>query len=217
MRSVRRDVRADGSGNAAPLRYLPGPPATITSGLAFPVAVAVTTGKTIIMGPYKKQGKVMISNGDWVSGGYALKSNVTGNITVAAKIVITGPCSNGGTDTMTVPLQSMTYASPAGDGWLPTRFSISPLSWQGSVQVGVDTPTICGGVGDLNAKKGAFLTATLSANPTQPGATVKFRFKYSDPAAKGRPNTNCMSSNPFVILNCLTLWSGPEAYELDDL
>ena len=204
------------NGNAAPLRYLPGPPADLTSGMAFPVAVAVTTGQTIVMGPYKKQGKAMISNGDWVSGGYSLKSNVTGTLAVAARITITGKCSNGGTDTLTIPLQTMTYSDPADHvGWLPVSSTLNPLSWQGAVQVGVDTPAVCGGAGNLNAKKGAILTATISVSPLESDRTVKFRFKYRDPAAKGRPNVTCMSTSLVSLLSCLAPWSGPVAFEID--
>jgi hypothetical protein len=79
--------------------------------------------------------------------------------------------------------------------WLPTGDANSVLSWQGSVRVGVTSPAICGGVGKLDASKGAVFTATVSASPPQPGATVTFRFKYRDPAAKGKPNTNCLDTS----------------------
>jgi hypothetical protein len=120
---------------------------------------------------------------------------MTGDLTVVAKVTITGPCSNGGTDTVTVPLATMTYSNPSGaKDWLPTGDANSVLSWQGSVQVGVNSPAVCGGVGKLHASKGAVFTATVSASPSQPGALVTFRFKYRDPAAKGKPNTNCLDT-----------------------
>jgi SdrD B-like protein len=157
--------------------------------------VFVPITKKVSIGPSSMEGAIKITNGDWVNGGYSFKSNVTGDLTVVAKVTITGPCSNGGTDTVTVPLATMTFTNPSGaKDWLPTGDANSVLSWQGSVQVGVNSPAVCGGVGKLDASKGAVFTATVSANPSQPGATVTFRFKYRDPAAKGKPNTNCLDT-----------------------
>jgi len=68
------------------------------------------------------------------------------------------------------------------------------LSWQGSVRVGVNSPAICGGTGKLNASKGAVYTATVAQNPPT-GSLVAFRFKFRDPAAKGKPNTNCLDTS----------------------
>ena len=70
----------------------------------------------------------------------------------------------------------------------------SVLSWQGSVRVGVNSPAICGGTGKLNASKGAVYTATVAQNPPT-GSLVAFRFKFRDPAAKGKPNTNCLDTS----------------------
>jgi len=86
----------------------------------------------------------------------------------------------------------MTYSNPAGQkDWLPTGDANSVLSWQGSIQAA----GICGGVGKLDASKGAVFTATVSANPPQADALVTFRFKFRDPAAKGKPNTNCLDTS----------------------
>lgn len=159
------------------------------------VSCAAST-KTAVIGPSSMEGAIKISNGDWVNGGYSMKSNVTGALTIAANVAITGPCSNGGTDTVTIPLATMTYQNPSiATDWLPTGDANNVLSWQGSVRVGVTSPPICSGVGKLDASKGAVFTATMSASPPQPGATVTFRFKYRDPAAKGKPNTNCLDTN----------------------
>ncbi len=161
-----------------------------------PVACQPPSSKTVSIGPSSMEGAIKISNGDWVSGGYSLKSTVTGDLTVAAKVTITGPCSNGGTDTVTIPLATGTYAAPVtATGWLPTGDANSVVSWQGSVRVGVTSPPVCGGVGKLDASKGAVFTATVSASPPQPGALVTFRFKFRDPAAKGKPNTNCLDTS----------------------
>jgi SdrD B-like domain len=157
--------------------------------------VFLPAGKKVSIGPSSMEGAIKISNGDWVNGGYSFKSNVTGDLTIVARVTITGPCSNGGTDTVIVPLATMTYHNPSSaKDWLPTGDANSVLSWQGAVQVGVNSPAVCGGVGKLDASKGAVYTATVSASPAQPGALVTFRFKYRDPAAKGKPNTNCLDT-----------------------
>jgi hypothetical protein len=173
--------------------------------------------KTAAIGPSSMEGAIKISNGDWVNGGYSLKSNVTGDLTVNGKVTITGPCSNGGTDTIVVPLATMTFHNPSvAKDWLPTGDANSVLSWQGSVQVGVNSPAICGGVGKLDASKGAVFTSSFSANPAQPGALVTFRFKFRDPAAKGKPNTNCLNTadpNRNKADVCGASWSATKTFD----
>jgi len=57
----------------------------------------------------------------------------------------------------------------------------------------VQTPDLCGGFPMDNAKGGVF-TATVSQNPAS-GSLVDFRFKYRNPAAKGKVDTNCTDPN----------------------
>jgi len=157
------------------------------------------TGKTFTIGPSSMEGAILISNGDWVNGGYSFKfkenTHTATNFTVSSFVSITGPCSNGGTDTLIVPLGTITYPVPAGNtDWLPTGDANSVLSWQGSVRVGVNSPAVCGGLGKLNASKGAVYQATVSQNPTT-NSLADFRFKFRDPAAKGKPNTNCLDTS----------------------
>jgi len=147
-----------------------------------------STGKSIAIGPSSMEGAITIDNGDWVNGGYSFKTNFTGTISVAASVSITGPCSNGGSGTLTFPLPATTYNVVAGSDWIPTGDQNSILSWQGSA-----IASVCGGVGSLNANKGAVFNATVSGVPT--GGKVTFRFKYRDPAAKGKPNTNCLNAS----------------------
>jgi hypothetical protein len=179
--------------------------------------ISAPVTKTAAIGPSSMEGAIKISNGDWVNGGYSLKSNVTGDLTVNGKVTITGPCSNGGTGTIVVPLATMTFHNPSvAKDWLPTGDANSVLSWQGSVQVGVNTPAICGGVGKLDASKGAVFTSSFSASPAQPGALVTFRFKFRDPAAKGKPNTNCLDTsdpNRNKADVCGASWSATKTFD----
>jgi hypothetical protein len=46
----------------------------------------------------------------------------------------------------------------------------------------------------MDNAKGAVFTATVLQNPPT-GSLVDFRFKYRDPAAKGKPNTDCTNAN----------------------
>jgi hypothetical protein len=148
-----------------------------------------STGKSISIGPSSMEGAIKIDNGDWVNGGYSFKTNFTGTISIAATVSITGPCSNGGTDTLVVPLGNVSYNAVAGSDWKPTGDQNSILSWEASVVAS----GLCGGVGELNASHGAVFNATVSGAPT--GGQVTFRFKYRDPAAKGKPNTNCLNAS----------------------
>ena len=137
------------------------------------------------------EGAIKISAGDWVNGGYSFKTNFTGNITIASTVSITGKCIGGTlpSDTLTVDLGSISYAAVAGADWKPTGDANSVLSWQGSITA---PSTLCGG-GQLDASKGAVFEAYILGTP--PGGLVTFRFKYRDPAAKGKPNTNCLNTN----------------------
>lgn len=179
--------------------------------------ISAPVTKTATIGPSSMEGAIKISNGDWVNGGYSLKSNVTGDLTVNGQVTITGPCSNGGTDTIVIPLATMTFHNPSiAKDWLPTGDANSVLSWQGSVKVGVNSPAVCGGVGKLDASKGAVFTSSFSASPAQPGALVTFRFKFRDPAAKGKPNTNCLDTtdpNRNKADVCGASWSATKTFD----
>jgi hypothetical protein len=156
-----------------------------------------TGGKTFTIGPSSMEGAILISNGDWVNGGYSFKfvnsTHPATNFSVHAFVSLSGPCIGGGpaTDTFTFPLNDATYAVPANNtNWLPTGDANSVLSWEGSVIAS----GVCGGIGQLDARHGAVFTATVSQNPPS-GSLVDFRFKYRDPKAKGKPNTNCLDTS----------------------
>jgi hypothetical protein len=158
-------------------------------------------GKPITIGPSSMEGSIRISNGDFVNGGFSLKTNFTAPIFVSGTVTLTGPCSNGGTATVVVPIQAPINAVSGAD-WLPTGDANSVLSWQGAALVGgnantppgtVGVPAICGGTGQMDASKGAVYNATVSGVPA--GGHVTFRFKYRDPFAKGKPNTNCLDTS----------------------
>jgi len=161
-------------------------------------------GKAFTIGPSSMEGAIRIGAGDWVSAGYSFKFNsahIATSFTVSAFATIGGACRDasgqltGTTDAMTVPMGTKTYVIPASTkatDWLPTGDANNVLSWAGSVP----TPSgLCGGGGNkLDASKGAIFHATVSQNPPS-GSLVDFRFKYRDPAAKGKPNTNCLDTS----------------------
>jgi uncharacterized repeat protein (TIGR01451 family) len=163
------------------------------------------TGKNMSIGLSSMEGAIRISAGDWVNGGYSFKTNFTGNITIAGTVSITGACVGGtmATDTITVPLNTLgglppagtvygggiPYSVVAGSDWMPTGDANNVLSWQGAVQAPAG---LCGG-GKLDASKGATFNATIAGVPT--GGKVTFRFKYRDPFAKGKSNTNCLDTS----------------------
>ena len=154
------------------------------------------TGKTFTIGPSSMEGHLKISAGTWFNGGYSFKfisnTHAATQFTVNAKVEVTVSCPYGGGPggTILIPLGTVTYNVPAGNtNWLPTGDANSILSWMGAVQ----TPDLCGGFPMDNAK-GAVFTATVSQNPAS-GALVDFRFKYRNPAAKGKVDTNCTDPN----------------------
>lgn len=181
------------------LRFDVGPGGAGNNYLVQSATVVTTTnvGKTFTIGPSSMEGAILISNGDWVNGGYSFKfvngSHIATNFSVQAIVSLTGPCIGGGpaTDTFTFPLNNAVYSVPANNtNWLPTGDANSVLSWQGSVVAS----GVCGGIGKLDARHGAVFTATVSQDPPT-GSLVDFRFKYRDPKAKGKPNTNCLDTS----------------------
>jgi probable HAF family extracellular repeat protein len=160
--------------------------------------VSIAGCRKVAIGPSTMEGSIKLSPGDWVSGGYSFKTNFpkAGSFTIAASVTIAGKCIGGTmtSDSVTIGLGTRTYAVPAGTtDWLPTGDAGSALSWMGAAQV---PSTICGGGGaKLDGSKGAVFTANVSASPAQPFGTVSYRFKFRDPAAKGKPNTNCTDTS----------------------
>jgi len=154
------------------------------------------TGKTFTIGPSSMEGHLKITAGTWFNGGYSFKfisnTHLATQFTVNAKVEVTVSCPYGGGPggTILIPLGAVTYNVPAGNtNWLPTGDANSILSWMGAVQ----TPDLCGGFPMDNAR-GAVFTATVAQNPAS-GSLVDFRFKYRNPAAKGKVDTNCTDPN----------------------
>jgi len=153
-------------------------------------------GKTFTIGPSSMEGHLKIAANTWFNGGYSFKfisnAHSATQFTVNAKVEVTVSCPYGGGPggTILIPLGSVTYNIPAGNtNWLPTGDANSILSWMGAVR----TPDLCGGFPMDNAR-GAVFTATVAQNPPS-GSLVDFRFKYRNPAAKGKVDTNCTDAN----------------------
>ena len=153
-------------------------------------------GKTFTIGPSSMEGHLKIAANTWFNGGYSFKfksnTHLATQFTVTAKVEVTVSCPYGGGPggTILIPLGTVTYNVPAGNtNWLPTGDANSILSWMGAVK----TPDLCGGFLMDNAR-GAVFTATVSQNPPS-GSLVDFRFKYRNPAAKGKVDTNCTDAN----------------------
>lgn len=159
------------------------------------IDVTVSCGKTFTIGPSSMEGHLTIRAGDFFNGGYSFKfkSNTHPatlySVTATVSIPVTCPQGGGPGGTILIDLGTRTYNVPAGNtDWLPTGDANSILSWQGSTV----TPDLCNGLPMDNAK-GALFTATVLQNPPT-GSLVDFRFKYRDPAAKGKSNTDCTNA-----------------------
>jgi hypothetical protein len=153
------------------------------------------SGKTFTIGPSSMEGNLFIHAGDFVSGGYSFSfvSNThpatVYTVTATVTVPVTCPQGGGPGGNIVVDLGTVPYNVPAGNtNWLPTGDQNSILSWQGSTVA----PDLCGG-NVMNNQHGAIFTSVVSQNPS--AGLVNWRFKYRDPAAKGKPNTDCTNAS----------------------
>lgn len=175
------------------------------AGLAVALAIPVIADANTVAISGSMEGSIQISNGDWVSGGYAFSvqgSHPAMKVYMAnASITFSGPCSNGGTGTLTVPLSAGPYTIPANDNSVyPDGNEQSDGSFQGAVQA-----SVCGGTGTLDASSGATFSADLQSDNTV--NTLNVQFHYRDPNAKGKGNYDCTASN-YASDVCGASWSG---------
>lgn len=164
-----------------------------------------TTGKSFSIGPSSMEGNLTIHPGDWVNGGYNFKFTTNTHeatmYSVTATVTVPVTCAGGSIENIIIPLgapgqldgggvTTFTYNIAAGDtSNHATNDQNSILAWEGAVQA---PATLCGGDGGNNSK-GAIFSATVSQNP-QVGL-VDWQFHYRDPAAKGKPNTDCTNAS----------------------
>ncbi len=166
------------------------------------ISCTTPTGKSFSIGPSSMEGDLTIHPGDWISGGYNFKfissSHLATIYTVTAMVTVPVTCPNGGGPggniviSLGAPGQlngggvtTFTYNIAAGDtSKHATGDQNSILTWEGAVQA----PDLCGG-NVMRNQKGAIFNNTVLQSP-QVGL-VDWQFHYRDPAAKGKPNTNC--------------------------
>ena len=163
------------------------------------------------------EGSIKISPGDWISAGYEF--TMPGNHAAAtvqlagAQVTISGPCTNGGDATVTIPLAAGPYSDPANSSsWYPSGDENSPSSLQGAVQAPAD---LCGGTGQLDASAGAIFIADLqSTDTTDP---IHLAFHYRDPNAKGKGNIDCyaLTQSQWDAAACGASWSSTSSYYAD--
>lgn len=159
------------------------------------------------------EGSIKITNGDFVAAGYQFtipgSHPETTVLIKEATVTITGPCSSGGSDTLTIPLAAGPYTDPLNSSaWFPSGplGQDDPATYQGSV-----TALVCGGIGTLNASAGAVFTAEVQASHT--AAPVHIRFHYRDPNAKGQGNVNCQTATNAPASVCGASWSGTQSVQ----
>jgi hypothetical protein len=157
------------------------------------------------------EGSIKISPGDWVAAGYDITipgGHPAETVQLAnAQVVISGSCTNGGSDSIVIPLSAGPYNIPANDSnWWPSGNENDPLVYQGAVQAPAG---LCGGTGQLNGSGGATITGDLQSTVTN--TAVHIRFHYRDPNAKGKGNVNC-SSGSYASDVCGASWSGTNSY-----
>ncbi len=159
------------------------------------------------------EGHIVVANGDHVVAGYVFKlagAHPDTRVLMAdATVTITGNCSNGGSDTLTIPLRAgdATFNQPYlvasnNSDWVPTGDEQSPDSYESPPGF---TANVCGGVGTLDGGQGATIHADLQADPVT--SDIAIRFHYRDPNAKGKGNVDC-SVGMHSASECGASWSG---------
>jgi len=164
-----------------------------------------TGGKSFSIGPSSMEGDLHISPGDWISGGYNFKfidnQHAATMYTVTATVTVPVTCPDSSIQNVVIPLgapgqldgggvTSYTYDIAAGDtSNHATNDQNSVLAWEGAVQA---PATLCGGNVGRN-QTGAVFNATVLQNPHV--GLVDWQFHYRDPAAKGKPNTDCTNTS----------------------
>lgn len=157
------------------------------------------------------EGAIKVSPGDWIAAGYHFTlpgSHPADTVQLAnAQVILTGPCTAGGTGTVVIPLSAGPYDIPVNDNsWWPTSSESTSSSYQGAVQA---PASLCGGTGQLDASSGAILTGDLQASDAS--TKVNLQFHYRDPNAKGQGNVDC-SSGSYSSSVCGASWSGTGSY-----
>lgn len=152
-------------------------------------------GKTFSMSNSMEGDLSNIQPGDWISGGYSFKfvtsTHAATVYTVTTSVTLPVYCPDGGGSggNILIPLGTQTLNIAAGDtNWHQTGDQNNILSWEGAVRA----PDLCGGHRMRN-QIGATFKATVFQNPHVD--LVDWRFHYRDPAAKGKPNTNCTDAS----------------------
>ncbi len=178
------------------------------------LAPALASANTVSI-TSQSEGAITISNGDFVAAGYELM--IPGNhpdthVTIAnAVVTISGSCSNGGSDTLTIPLTAGPYDIPLNSGnEVPSgpAGEDDPISYQGSA-----TANVCGGVGKLDGSHGAVFTADIQSDQT--AAQLHIQFHYRDPNAKGMGNVNCQTAPLQAASVCGASWSSTDSINPD--
>jgi len=159
------------------------------------------------------EGRLRIPANTWFAGGYTFKfvnkTHGATQLTVRSRVQVAVTCPSGGGPggTITVPLGTVTYNIPAGNtDWTLTGHINDPDSWDAAVR----TQDLCGGF-LMDNQVGAVFSAAVLQSPAT-GSPIDFKFKYRDPASKGKPDTNCddMDDPNRNLTNvCSSGWSVP--------
>jgi len=164
------------------------------------------TPKNFSIGPSSMEGDLHINPGDWISGGYNFKfidkNHGATSYGVTATVTVPVICPDGIPDeNIVIPLgtpglldgggvTSTTFAIAAGDtNNHATNDQNSNLAWEGAVRARAG---LCDGHTGRN-QTGAVFNITVTQSPHV--GLVDWQFHYRDPAAKGKPNTDCTNTS----------------------
>jgi len=154
----------------------------------------ITGGKSLNYGG-SMEGALKFKPGDFVNGGFhfwlSQKNPVPVTVTVTGTIDVPVHCggANGPlVGTIHVPVSIAPFTIPANStAKYLTGDQNSILSWMGSVPA----PDLCGGQTMYNSEGAVFNVLVNSSAHT---GVINFQWHYRIPAAKNKPNTDCLNA-----------------------
>ena len=159
---------------------------------------AFEAGKHLTYGG-SMEGALKFQPGAWVNGGYHFKlaqkntSPVTVHVTGVINVPVhcgsaKGPLAAG--SPIAIPVSIAPFTIPAGStSWYLTGDQKNILGWMGSVQA----PDLCGGGQTMYNSEGATFDVIVVSGAHTGG--INFQWHYRIPAAKGKPDTNCLNAS----------------------
>ena len=154
------------------------------------------TGKTFSIGPSSMEGHLTIHAGDFFNGGYSFKfkngshAATQYSVTATVRVPVTCPAGGGAGGTIVIDLGTRVYNVPAGQHRLGCQLETPTASCHGRAP---RSPPICGAASRWTMQGERSTPLRCHRVRRRDRWSISY-FKYRDPAAKGKPNTDCTNA-----------------------